>query len=53
MQPRSKQNKWAPGDTPPKFDKQNNTMNAAPGFGRGYMGTTPAPHAVNSMVTFE
>ena len=25
------------------FDKQNNLMNAAPGFGRGYMGTTPAP----------
>jgi len=33
------------------FDKQNNTLNAAPGFGRGYMGTTPAPHALNAMVT--
>lgn len=32
------------------FDKQNNTMNAAPGFGRGYQGTSPAPHAVNSQV---
>jgi hypothetical protein len=33
------------------FDKSNNTLNVAPGFGRGYMGTTPAPHSVNSMVT--
>lgn len=32
------------------FDKSNNTMNAAPGFGRGYQGTSPAPHAVNSQV---
>ena len=32
------------------FDKQNNTMNAAPGFGRGYQGTSAAPHAVNSQV---
>jgi hypothetical protein len=32
------------------FDKQNNTMNAAPGFGRGYQGTSPSPHAVNSQV---
>ena len=33
------------------FDKQNNTLNVAPGFGRGYMGTTASPHAVNAMVT--
>jgi hypothetical protein len=33
------------------FDKQNNTLNVAPGFGRGYMGTSPAPHSVNAMVT--
>ena len=32
------------------FTKANNTMNAAPGFGRGYQGTSPAPHAVNSQV---
>ena len=32
------------------FDKANNTMNAAPGFGRGYQGTAPSPHAVNSQV---
>ena len=25
-------------------------MNAAPGFGRGYQGTSPSPHAVNSQV---
>ena len=33
------------------FDKSSSTMNVAPGFGRGYMGTTPAPHAQNAMVT--
>ena len=33
------------------FDKQNNKLNVAPGFGRGYMGTTPSPHAQNAMVT--
>jgi hypothetical protein len=33
------------------FNKQNNTLNVAPGFGRGYMGTTPAPHSQNAMVT--
>jgi hypothetical protein len=33
------------------FDKQNNQLNVAPGFGRGYMGTTPAPHSLNAMVT--
>ena len=33
------------------FDKANLTLNAIAGFGRGYGGTTPAPHAQNSMVT--
>ena len=33
------------------FDKANLTLNAIQGFGRGYGGTTPAPHAQNSMVT--
>jgi hypothetical protein len=32
------------------FNNSNNTMNAAPGFGRGYQGTSAAPHAVNSQV---
>jgi hypothetical protein len=32
------------------FDKTNNTMYAAPGFGRGYQGTSPSPHAANSQV---
>ena len=32
------------------FDKQNLTLNVAPGFGRGYMGTTPSPHAENAQV---
>lgn len=32
------------------FDKQNNTMNAAPGFGRGYQGTSPAPHSTSAQV---
>lgn len=32
------------------FNNANNTMNAAPGFGRGYQGTSAAPHAVNSQV---
>ena len=32
------------------FDKTNNTMNAAPGFGRGYQSTSPAPHAANAQV---
>ena len=27
------------------FDRQNLTLNAIAGFGRGYMGTTPSPHA--------
>jgi hypothetical protein len=33
------------------FDKTNLTLNAIPGFGRGYGGTTPSPHAENSQVT--
>jgi hypothetical protein len=33
------------------FNKASSTMNCAPGFGRGYMGTTAAPHAVNAQVT--
>jgi hypothetical protein len=33
------------------FDKANLTLNAIAGFGRGYSGTTPAPHAENSQVT--
>jgi hypothetical protein len=32
------------------FDRQNLTLNVAPGFGRGYMGTTPRPHAENAQV---
>lgn len=32
------------------FDRNSNTLNAIPGFGRGYNGTTPAPHAQNSQV---
>jgi hypothetical protein len=32
------------------FDKANNTLNAAPGFGRGYNGTTPAPHSQYAQV---
>ena len=27
------------------FDRQNLILNVAPGFGRGYQGTTPSPHA--------
>jgi hypothetical protein len=33
------------------FDKNNLTLNAIPGFGRGYGGTTPSPHAQNAQVT--
>jgi hypothetical protein len=33
------------------FDKNNLTLNAIPGFGRGYGGTTPSPHEQNSQVT--
>ena len=32
------------------FDKPNLTLNAIAGFGRGYNGTTAAPHAQNSQV---
>jgi hypothetical protein len=32
------------------FDRQNLTLNVAPGFGRGYMGTTPSPHAENAQL---
>ena len=33
------------------FDKANNILNVIPGFGRGYQGTTPAPHAQYAQVT--
>jgi hypothetical protein len=33
------------------FDKANLQLNAIAGFGRGYGGTTPAPHAQNTQVT--
>jgi len=33
------------------FDKNNLTLNAIPGFGRGYGGTTPSPHSENAQVT--
>lgn len=32
------------------FDRQNLVLNAIPGFGRGYMGTTPSPHAENARI---
>jgi len=32
------------------FDRQNLILNVIPGFGRGYMGTTPSPHAENARV---
>jgi hypothetical protein len=32
------------------FDRQNLTLNVIPGFGRGYMGTTPSPHAENARI---
>ena len=32
------------------FDRTNLTLNVAPGFGRGYQGTTPSPHAENAQV---
>jgi hypothetical protein len=34
------------------FDKQNNQLNVAPGFGRGYMGTTPAPQCDGNAFSF-
>ena len=33
------------------FDKATTTLNVIPGFGRGYMGTAPAPHAQYAQVT--
>ena len=33
------------------FNSTNNTLNAAPGFGRGWQGTAPAPHAQYAQVT--
>ena len=33
------------------FDKANNTLNAIPGFGRGYQNTVAAPHAQYAQVT--
>jgi hypothetical protein len=32
------------------FDRQNLTLNVIAGFGRGYMGTTPSPHAENARI---
>jgi hypothetical protein len=33
------------------FDKTNNTLNAIPGFGRGYQNTTASPHSLYAQVT--
>ena len=33
------------------FNVGNNTLNVIPGFGRGYQGTTPSPHAQNAQIT--
>jgi len=33
------------------FNVGNNTLNVIPGFGRGYNGTTPSPHAENAQIT--
>jgi hypothetical protein len=33
------------------FDKANNQLNVIPGFGRGYQGTVPSPHAQYAQVT--
>ena len=33
------------------FNKATSTLNVIPGFGRGYQGTSPAPHTVNAQVT--
>ena len=32
------------------FTRSTNTLNAAPGFGRGFQGTTPAPHSQYAQV---
>ena len=33
------------------FSQTNSTLNAAPGFGRGYQGTTASPHAQYAQIT--
>jgi hypothetical protein len=33
------------------FDKADSVLNVIPGFGRGYQGTTPAPHAQYAQIT--
>jgi len=33
------------------FDKASNTLNVVPGFGRGYQGTSPAPHSQYAQIT--
>jgi hypothetical protein len=33
------------------FSKETNTLNAAPSFGRGYLGTTASPHSQYAQVT--
>jgi hypothetical protein len=33
------------------FNKATSTLNVIPGFGRGYQGTSPAPHSLNAQVT--
>jgi hypothetical protein len=33
------------------FSQSNSTLNAAPGFGRGYQGTSPAPHSQYAQIT--
>lgn len=33
------------------FNKTNLELNVMPGFGRGYLGTTPSPHSENTQVT--
>ena len=33
------------------FNQTSNILNAAPGFGRGYQGTSPAPHSQYAQVT--
>ena len=33
------------------FSQTSSTLNAAPGFGRGYQGTTPSPHSQYAQIT--
>ena len=33
------------------INRSNNTLQVIPGFGRGYQGTTPSPHAQNAQIT--